>query len=368
MIGATLGFYLARVFMRNVLLVFGLFFFLIIVVDLIELSRDLPKVEGAGLADIFPIALYRAPRLAENVLPFAVMFGASASLLSLNSKLELVVARASGVSVWQFLMPLALTAALLGAVSATIYNPVSLSAVSASRAVEAALFGRLKGNFTNKTRNFWMRVPQENGDIVIRARVAQNAATQLDAVSMYRFAADGKALDRIDAESARFRVTGERFNTYTLTNAIVTVPGESGREVARMEIKVDLTLKRLETQSVEVSEIPFWDLPAQAAAAIAAGRNSLPYKTQFQAMLSLPLLFVAMVLLAATVSLRFARFGQSGKAIAGGIIAGFVLYVASRLVITFGSNGLVPPFIAAWSPALIATLICMTVLLHQEDG
>ena len=79
-------------------------------------------------------------------------------------------------------------------------------------------------------------------------------------------------------------------------------------------------------------------------------------------------MFVVMVLLAATVSLRFARFGINAKAILAGVLAGFVLYVVSKLMVTFGSNGLVPPVMAAWSAAVVASLIGITVLLHQEDG
>ena len=43
------------------------------------------------------------PLLLDTALPFAFLFGALLSLLDLSRKLELVVARASGVSVWGFL-------------------------------------------------------------------------------------------------------------------------------------------------------------------------------------------------------------------------------------------------------------------------
>ena len=54
--------------------------------------------------------------LAEQIFPFAVLFGSMAALLQLSRKLELVVARAAGVSAWQFLQPGVLVAAAVGAV------------------------------------------------------------------------------------------------------------------------------------------------------------------------------------------------------------------------------------------------------------
>ncbi len=368
MIGFTLGYYFAKTFLKNILMVFLLFLFLITVVDLIELSRELSKAKTVSFSDILLIALYRAPKFAESIFPFAVMFGAAGSLILLNKRLELVVARASGVSAWQFLTPFALTAVFLGLFSAMIYNPLAISGAASSRGIEANVFGKIKGSYASKTHSFWLRLNQKSGDIVLRARVARDSGTRLSSLSLYRFNPDGSALDRIEARRAQYveRTSGEKI--FLLFEAITTVPGKKGIPTERLEIPVEITKTQLQARVEQASDVGFWQLPAKEANAVASGKNPLPFATQFHALLSQPLLFVSMVLLAATVSLRFARFGQSGKAILCGVLAGFVLYVLSRLVITFGSNGLVPPSIAAWSPALVASLISATVLLYQEDG
>ena len=85
-------------------------------------------------------------------------------------------------------------------------------------------------------------------------------------------------------------------------------------------------------------------------------------------MLALPFLLVAMTLIAATVSMRFARMGQSASMILGGVLAGFLLYVVSVLVKAFGNAGFVQPFIVAWIPVVIAMFFGVTFLLYREDG
>ena len=75
-----------------------------------------------------------------------------------------------------------------------------------------------------------------------------------------------------------------------------------------------------------------------------------------------------MTLIAATVSMRFARMGQSVAMIMGGILAGFLLYVVTVLVKAFGDAGLVAPFIVAWIPVLVAMFFGVTFLLYKEDG
>ena len=81
-----------------------------------------------------------------------------------------------------------------------------------------------------------------------------------------------------------------------------------------------------------------------------------------------PVLLVAMTLIAATVSMRFVRLGQSATLILGGILSGFLLYVVTTLVKAFGSSGIVPPVIAAWMPVVVAMFFGVTFLLYKEDG
>ena len=368
MAGSTLNWYLARHFLRYVLFIYLLFLFLIMSVDMIELSRAASKRGESLFTEVFLIAALRAPGLAQRVLPFAVLFGAATSLLLLTKKLELVVARASGISVWRFIAPLLIAASLVGGFTALIYNPAALYAHRISQGVEADAFGRVKGSFTNKSKNFWLRTGQAGGEVIIRAGIAQDSGRKLTDVSIYRFGEGGAIKERIDAVEANFVSSSDAGNHYTLDRAVLTKPGEPSKSLATIKVPVNISDSELQINSTLPSNVNFWSLGTQAERAATAGRSPLPFQTHFQSLLVQPLLFVAMVLIAAGVSLRFARFGQSGRLILGGVLAGFVLYVASEVVLTFGRNGIVSPAAAAWSPSVVAILLGITVLLHQEDG
>ncbi len=125
LIGWTLGRYLSVRFVRTILMVFGTVFALVYTLDFIELMRRAGDAEGATPALMAQLALFRTPAVAEQIFPFAVLFGAMAALLQLSRRLELVVARAAGISAWQFLQPGLLVAVLIGALSVAAYNPVS---------------------------------------------------------------------------------------------------------------------------------------------------------------------------------------------------------------------------------------------------
>ena len=75
-----------------------------------------------------------------------------------------------------------------------------------------------------------------------------------------------------------------------------------------------------------------------------------------------------MVFVAASVSLRFFRFGGVARMVLGGVTAGFVLYVVTEIMRDLGGAGLVGPSVAAWFPAVVGCLLGTLALLYQEDG
>ena len=62
--------------------------------------------------------------------------------LALSRRLELVVARAAGVSAWQFMAPALASAIVLGVLATVAYNPMSANLRELSKRMETELFGR----------------------------------------------------------------------------------------------------------------------------------------------------------------------------------------------------------------------------------
>ena len=85
-------------------------------------------------------------------------------------------------------------------------------------------------------------------------------------------------------------------------------------------------------------------------------------------LLALPVLLCAMVLIAATFSLRQTRRGGTVYLVIGGVISGFLLYFMSNVVYALGLSASVPVVLAAWSPAGVSTFLGVSLLLHLEDG
>ena len=150
--------------------------------------------------------------------------------------------------------------------------------------------------------------------------------------------------------------------------ATVTASGSTPKQVDTYGLPTDLSPTAVQQAFLPVDSVSFWMLPSLAAAARKAGVSADGYDLQFQELLARPILLLAMVLIAANVSLRFSRSRSLGPMIVTGVGVGFMLYVVMTIARDLGSGGIVPPPLAAWLPAIVAILVGTTVLLHLEDG
>ena len=102
-VASTLSLYVARVFsffMMGMLAVLTLVFALFDFIELLRRAAPRPEVSFALVAEL---AGLRLPWIAMQTLPFAVLLGGMFAFEKLTRSSELVVARAAGMSAWQFL-------------------------------------------------------------------------------------------------------------------------------------------------------------------------------------------------------------------------------------------------------------------------
>jgi len=361
-IGLTLGRYFGVRFLSAVLLVFGGIFALVALVDYIETMRranDIPHVSAILVAKT---SFYRVPQITERILPFCVLIGTMVCYLNLSRRLELVIARAAGVSAWQFISPAVIVAFLLGVIATTAYNPLSAIMQEKSKRYEAILFGEQSSELQGGGP-FWTSQRSSEGQAIINAKASRDQGVNLSGVTFFVFDNADHFKQRIDARSATLEP-----GVWRLVDARVNEPGRLPTTHPVYQLKTSLTPEQARESFATPETVPFWELPAYITIADHAGLVAAGYKYQFQKLLAQPFLLAAMVFLAAAVSLRFFRFGGVQKMILSGVAAGFLLYVLSKVTEDMTKAELMLPAAAAWLPVLVGGLTGLIALLYQEDG
>jgi lipopolysaccharide export system permease protein len=360
MLTNTLARYFARRFVIATIAVFGGIFMLLVLVDYIEMVRRTSSIPTASALMVAETSLFRVPQLLEKLMPFCILIGAMSCYLALSRSLELVVARAAGISAWQFITPALVAALLMGVLATVAYNPLSAAMQERSKEMEAQLFSN--GGVQDVAQS-WVNQVTSEGQSIISAALSQNQGTRLSGVTVFRFNPDGSFRDRIDARDANlepgeWRLGGARIHSMTAAPVVQD----------SLPLKTNLTPAQVRNSFATPETVSFWQLPGYIQSSASSGLATAGYRLQYQKLLARPFLLASMVLVAAAVSLRFFRFGGVQKMVLSGVAAGFLLYVLSKVTEDLSKAELMYPLAAAWLPVCVGGLSGFLALLHQEDG
>ena len=351
-------------FTRYIVTTFWFFLGVVSIVYLVDFSETAGRLAGlpgytvsVGLL----MTAVRLPFILQQTVPFIALFVGMTVLIALNRRRELVIARAAGISVWQFMTPFVMGAFCVGLMTMLALNPVAAWGQRHAETIEADLRG--DPSYRNTLSVPWLRQSSGKDDTIIGAKAILNNGTTLTGVVFIHFDSQGNIVLRQDADSAKLQD-----GYWLLNNVVERRPGEIPDHKSSVQVRTNLKQDFVSQRLAQPETIAFYDLSNRIKVARSFGISTNALETQFYSLLSQPFLLVAMTLIAATVSLKFSRFNQSRSVILGGILSGFVLYVVTVLVKAFGSSGVVPPYAATWIPVIVALAFGATILLHQEDG
>ncbi len=359
----TLSIYFGRQFIYGVGLVILVFIATILIFDLVELLRRGAAKEHATIGVLTQMAFLKLPFMAQKAIPFAVLIGGMLSFARLTRYHELVVARAAGVSVWQFLLPAIVVTLLFSGFLVTVYNPLASAMVSKFERLEATYLKGRSSLLAISSSGLWLRQGGGTSQSVIHAQRVVEPEMELHEVIIFRFEDSDRFIGRIDADRAKLEE-----GYWELEGAVMTGPDRPSYFLDHYRLQTDLTSTQIQDSFASPETLSFWALPGFIKVLEEAGFSAVRHRIHWYSLLSTPLLLCAMVVIAASFSLRLTRRGGTGLLIVAGVLVGFVLYFLSDVVLALGLSGKIPATLAAWVPAGVSMLAGVAMLFHLEDG
>ena len=361
---STLFRYIFRRFLVGFAAIMGMLVGVVFLFSIVELMRRSANHAGGSVPfrTLVAMAGLQQPEMAQVMLPFGVMFAAIYTCWRLNKTSELVVIRSAGVSAWQFLSPMLAAALLTGVFATAVVNPLS-STLLAKYDQMVTLNLQQNNNLVTVSRTgIWLRQPTQAGYALIHSDTFDESQWRLSAVTLFFFDNGDSFLSRIDSPEVYLK---DGF--WEIHDALVNEHGTSTREPVR-KLPTELTSQKIEESFADPDTISFWSIPDYIHIMEETGFPTTPLHIHFQALLAQPFLFMAMVLLAATFSLRPPRFGGTSAMIVLGVAVGFFIFFMESMLHAFGISQKIPVYLAAWTPAAVSLLLGTTALLHLEDG
>ena len=352
--------YIAKRFALTIAVIISSVLVLIFIVDFVEQMRKFGDHKDFNGLTGLTLAAMHAPAIIQDLMPFVVLGATLVLLINLSRRSELVVARAAGRSAWSFLAMPVIVAAIVGATSSTMLNPLATAMTNEATAIEQQ-YRTSKRKDTNP--GIWFRQNTSDGSSIVHATSAASEGTVLIDVRVFAYGLDDRFSKKIEAERAVYRK-----RAWYLEAAEVAAKGEPPVNVETFVLPTRLSRGDVRHILTLPENLSFWTLPDFIDTARQTGINTDRFRLAYHQLLAQPLFLVAMVAIAATVSLRLNRHGGTGKLAITGIAAGFLLYVAMKIISDLGGNGIIDPVLSAWVPSIVALTFGTTVLLYQEDG
>lgn len=355
--------YLAALFARNIGIILSGLLAIVYLFDTLELLRRSVKRDDVGISTVMQMSAYKLPEVGQQLLPFAILFAAILSLWQLTRRHELVVLRAAGLSAWKFLTPLFMVAFTFGVFYLTILNPFSAAMISHYDTLQSVHLGEKSRVVSISQDGLWLKEKDTEGETIFYGRSVTLPDWELQNVMVLFFNNGGQNYQRLDALSARI-YDGQ----WIFEDAVIHRLGATTIREDRHVLSTEMTVEDIRESFADPDTISFWDLPDFIETLNNTGLQATAMELHYQELLAQPILFAAMVLIAAAVSLRPPRSGGSLFLILAGIAAGFAVFFLSNFLKALGATHQLPVALAAWAPPMICIFIALTILLRTEDG
>ena len=365
---ATFSRYIARTYLGHfIYLLLGLLA-IVYLFDTVELMRRAAKKDDIPLSLVLQMGLLKLPEVAQTLFPFAILFSAMFTLTRLTKRLELVVARAAGFSVWQFMAPIIGVAVFIGFMQMSILNPLGALLLGKFEQMENHYLKRQTSQIALLREGLWLRqdltdTQMGEGYVIIHApKITQPEWLLKNPMALF-FDGQDEFVKRVNAGVAH--LTPGR---WVFEDAMLFDSGKESQAFPSLALPTHLTIEDVEESFASPATMSFWALPGHIKTLEETGFDAVRLRVHYQNILSQPLMFAAMVLLAAAVSMRPPRTGRALGVLAAGIFLGFVIFFMSSFLQALGASRQIPVPLAAWSPALISFIFGLGVLMNLEDG
>lgn len=360
--------YIANIFLIRlcqVLLGFSIMIFFINFIDAIEKVKD----SESSFYVAIQMAFLQIPDFLNDVIPSLILFSAIITFFFLSSRSEITIMRSSGFSLWNILQPIILSAFLIGIAWITIFNEASIKMNRKFNDLETQYIKHEQRTSVEPTSGIWIRqnnMKNSDEEIIIQAKKIYQNEVEMNDVSLWFFDKEGKFYQKIDAKKMALKGDAWILEDITLNDA-----NRINKRIKEYSIKTNLSANFIQQKVVNnfqnVKLFSIFELPDLISDLQSSGFSSTKFKVYLQSLLSKPILFVSMIMIACFFGINHIRNHNSILMIFLGIVSGLLLYIISSILNALGSSNLVPIFASTWIIAVICLAVGILLIYKKEN-
>lgn len=351
--------YLLSLFLKGALHMVGLFIGFFFLIDGVENIRRFSHKGSFSWDNMALMMLYRVPSFVTMLLPSITLLAVLVVLARLSRQNEIIVMRASGVSLNRILIPFLLGGIIVAGFQLVLQDKIVPWTNRAAQNLEDHMLGNLSTSWDDMN-NIWLR---SNRQLIHVHHIFPDEQVLLD-VTAFQFDAEQRLRFRLEARMAQVS-QGQWF----LSEGVIYRYGKDVTLEAFSRYKWDVNLNpgQLNRTSVNPDFLSLKQSYLLAKRTEAQGYDATRLYVLLYGKLTQPVTTLAAILLAFPFTLRLPRRGGVTRSLLLGLLLGFLMFVVSDLSQALGMGGRLPPLLSAWAPVLFFTGVGGFLHLHLAD-
>lgn len=326
--------------------------------DVLANAGEVTKHSDAVFSPLVSYISLRYPEILNAILPLAGLLAALSVFTQKVGNQEMIAVRSVGVSIYSVI-----TLLLVGAGIIMTLHFVLLNAVLPVTSHKLHLWSELDYRGAPPERRMDEQIPNwiADGDTIIKLGSASPDGRHLKNLTVVTRGEKGLMKKYFTAYEARFKNKAWHLSG-------VEYPGQFSQKLSTEKIVLNLPIKpgyfaKTVDQKNALSLSDLWRLTKDG---VVFDKPPYVYDVWLHQKFSHPFALVVMILLSAPVGLKLARRDSLLLSTFYVVTAGFLYFIAERLIATLGENGFIPAMMAAWAPAAIFSLLALWLIILKE--
>jgi len=358
-LGGILDRYLARIFMKSLLVSLACMTVLYLIVDVFDRVDNFLRADNPFWS-LLKYFLFKLPLLVSRVSGFAVLFSTLFSLATLTRNQEITAMRSSGLSMRRLSVPLIALSALIGFLS-FLWNEtvVPLFTRKAQQVYQVDVKKKKAGNLI-ESQEIWIR-----GDgAFVNADSFNAKKNTLEGIRIYLLDQDFSLRGIVEASRATWKDT--HWEALGATEWLFLPQGKLLRRKLITPLPLSETPEDLKIFHHEPEELSFSNLKRQIENLANKGIDTTESQVDLQLKLALAFVSPLMVLLAVPFALKRGLRGGVPASFGLTLLLGLSYWVILGFSRSLGYTGALLPWIAAWLPNCIFLFAAVFFSLSEE--
>ncbi len=354
----TLDRYIAALFLKNLAIgAFGL-----TIIYLFQQITGMLLDENYPLRQVIAFNFFQIPAVLVQMIPPSVLVGTVLTLSGLNRSNELTAIFSIGIGLKRVM------ALLLVFVFAICIGTLFLQ-----DSVLPGLFKRRTNYYWREMKgrtDFYLDIKQNkiwyrSKNLIYNLKAFDLKTQQILGMTVYSFDERFNLVQTVEADRARFTPQGWKLVNGTVTQFMEKDPFPVNQKFNELRLQITETPKDFQEIEKEVDGLGLGELRSYIERNQTAGLDVKSYQVKFHSRFSLSFIPLVMCILAVPFSVRGRREGGMAKDL--GICLGitFFYWLFYSIGLSLGTNGALPPLVAAWAPTLIFTAFALALVSRQ---